>query len=173
MKFLLFIVIFLISGCAATIEDFRKMSAYERANYVCERHRQIAYLNSQINIANRAVSEAEHVLSQGYRVHKHCKKVPVVIPGYVRDGNTQCYNYGYSVSCNTTQYVQESYTQYETVCEEAPVSIDSELEKEKLNNYQNILYRYRDEYLNLYDQCQDDVNNLSAKNAFQYYSSVK
>ena len=149
----------LLGGCAATLEEFQQMSAYQRAQYVCDSHQHIRFLETQMNSANSAVEEVRTVIARGYRLHKSCKEV------LVPDKET-CFLLEEKLIC-------EQKTTYKTVCEETPVAIDGDLEKGKLRRYKKEHYQLQDKLDVAIEECLNRVNGMDAASAYEYYETVR
>lgn len=163
MKYFLVVIVFLLGGCASTLEDFEEMTAYQRIDFVCRNDRQNKNLNYQVKHFDTLIYEQSEIISRGYIIHTSCKDVPVTV-----SGNTSCYNYGYNISCSTS-----SYTKQKKVCEDVPVSISAELEKEKLELYREEHNRYNTQWRNRIKSCGNKVRKMNARQSFEYYQSVK
>lgn len=146
-----------LSGCAASLDDFQGMSTSERADYICGENEQVQYLGSQVKNTSALVDDTETAIARGYRIHKSCQRIPTVVP--VMD----CSSIGY-FSCSTT-----TNTVYNTVCSEAPVAIDGDLEKEKLSGYRVQLESVGEKYFNILSQCRSPLLNMTAEEAFSFY----
>ena len=152
--------VFLLGGCAKTLEDFQEMSSQERTRYVCEEHREVRKLSSRTDDALQLMRESEEVVQRGYRVHKSCKKIP-----YFTEENCSFSEEGV-LTCKKKK-------EYETVCEEVPVAIDADLEKEKLRSHERDYEEYGRLLREKVTQCRDHVQDLGAEEAFDYYQRVK
>ncbi len=154
-------------GCTATLEDFYGMSKFKRADLVCshskiarERKSKIEELSYEVRETKLRVDKKKELLDIGYRVHRHCRQVPV-------QSDTNC-----EVKDDCKVY---SYTR---VCEETPVPIDYQYEEKKLNQLENNLastnYSLTEAEINWefsYAKCSDKVRALSVQESFSYYES--
>jgi len=148
----------LISACT-TVDDFRKMSPDERANRVCSRQANIKNLVAEKDQLTAAIQAAQADLGRGYKIHKQCNQVKVY-------GNptTSCQKTGNTVNC--TEYRPESYT---TQCQELPVSINAELEKEKIQSW-TITYQNTQQNLqNEWQKCYEFMKKTTPEEAYGYY----
>lgn len=153
----------LLAGCAATLNDFKKMSSAERADYVCEYDRDIRGLADLAGGAMNRISEIETVLERGYHLHKSCKQIRKEIV----TGQT-CKKATNTVTClNTTSTV------YEQECTEVPVEIDAGFERSKLKRFKAEYHTASTQLRRKRVRCQQFVNQLSAAEAFAHYKSVR
>ncbi len=160
MKFYgIMIFAFLLSGCAASLEDFQNMNAGERASYICTQHSNIKHINNSINRVEYLIRDSRLIIANGYRTHKSCNQVPSVVP------ITDCY--GFTNTCTT-----RTETVYNTVCQENPVAIDGDLEKEKLANYLERQTTLHKAYEEKYEECHRPLLKMSSKEAFDYYQRM-
>ena len=67
----------LLGGCAS-VEDFRAMPPAERADYVCERHREVVSLEGEISATESLASDTRNAIAAGYRTREVCRQVPFV-----------------------------------------------------------------------------------------------
>ncbi|MCH9705574.1 MAG: hypothetical protein K0U15_05570 [Proteobacteria bacterium] len=155
--------IFLMSGCAATLEDFQEMSSYERTELICKRHQDVVHLSSKKEDVGEALSDTQLAISRGFRIFESCKKIPTV-----KVLGEEC-----SVINNSWVCENKIRTDYETVCEETPVAIDGDLEKEKLEQYEASFDKYSIQLQDAIDHCRNDTRHLNAQDAFYYYQTVK
>ncbi len=184
-KYLIILSIFpvlILVGCAATLEDFQGMSKYERTQYVCENHREVRRLDSDLDSLEIDIKDTQKALRQGYRVHQSCKTV--LVPDTQECTTTQSASPGTAGTVSITTSITASVTTTGTIkcknktkekriCDDIPVAIDGNLEKEKLAGYQDSYDYYRDELSYIYEECEADVQNLSAEGAFRYYERVQ
>jgi len=63
-------LIFLV-GCAST-EDFKAMTAQERANYICSDDDEILKLSNTINSNEANIEEIKSAIRRGDRINKNC-----------------------------------------------------------------------------------------------------
>ena len=151
-------LVFLVSACT-TVDDFRKMSPAERASRVCNRQQNIQSLMTERDRLAAAIQAAQTDLGRGYKVHRQCSQVKVY-------GNptTSCQKYGNQLNC--TEYRPESYT---TQCQELPVSLNPELEKEKIQSWsiahQDTVQRLQIEW----QRCNGSMVNLTPEEAYEHY----
>lgn len=151
------VVVGWLAGCT-TLEDFQKMTPEQRAQAVCSK--QAAPLDRQIRDLRAAVADVNAALSAGYRLHRSCRDVE-------RYGDKQ-------VTCTTTHNGPASTTQctefrprrIETVCNDQPVAISFELERDKLNSYNAQLAGAESQRNASYGACFQEAVRLSPEEAF-------
>lgn len=154
-----FAVIFGVTGCAS-VEDFRKMTPGERANKVCSSRSQYQSLDTQKQQYGASISTTQLNLSRGYMIHTQCKNVEI-------RGNT-------TTNCNAngfgnTTCTQDTPTRTQEQCTEVPVSLNYDLERDKLNLLQK---RYADantQLNNFWRSCTNYVAGLSPEDAYIAY----
>ncbi len=151
-------LVFLVSACT-TVDDFRKMSPAERASRVCNRQQNIKSLVTERDRLATAIQATQADLGRGYKVHRQCSQVKVY-------GNptTSCQKAGNQINC--TEYRPESYT---TQCQELPVSLNAELEKEKIQSWsiahQDTVQRLQFEW----QKCNESMVRLTPEEAYEHY----
>ena len=161
----------LVSGCVS-VDDFRKMSPAERAVFVCDRNGEVKGLGKQIEDMAADIAEIEEALHRGYRVHRSCKQVPVTGTTTSRKTvKSKCTPDGKGGQVCEEQEVitEEPTTEYRTVCEEIPVAIDPEFEKEKLRSEQ---WRIEDVAAirnEVYAACILEVESMTAEEAYDFH----
>lgn len=155
--------LFILSGCAATLEDFQEMSASERTDYVCERHREVKYLTKKVNENYDAITDTEAAIGRGYRLHESCKEVTIIRPDV-----QECHVVKDELKC-----VEKDEKETQTVCEDIPVAIDGELEERKLRRYERDYDDFSAQLDRQIAACRAEVKRLGADAAFDYYQSVR
>ena len=155
----------LLAGCAS-LDDFRAMAPSERADYVCERHRDVQDLDARINETESAIVETSSAIAAGYRLHRSCKQVPVTRTTEERC-TTEKNKDGEDVKvCKETAKIS-----HEQVCEDVPVTIDGAFERQKLADYRADLRGLEGEWSRAFDSCFDEVRGMSAERAFDFYQA--
>ncbi len=162
-KFGVIFAVLFLGGCA-TLEDFRAMTPPERADYVCQRHWEAGQIRAELDNAESFAADSEIALSRGYRLHRSCELVPVVVAATERciteeDGARVCR--------------ETSELSHKEVCKDEPVAIDGAFEKEKLNGYRKQIRELRAEHDAAFNACVAKVRGMSAADAFDYFQSVK
>lgn len=71
-KLPLALLVFLLTGCGASLSDLQDMSADGRAEYVCERRPEVESLQRKVNQSAGAVQKIEKALKTGYWERKKC-----------------------------------------------------------------------------------------------------
>ena len=151
----------LLGGCAS-VEDFRAMPPAERADYVCERHREVVSLEGEISATESLASDTRNAIAAGYRTREVCRQVPFVssteeVCETDKKGRKVC--------------KKKSKVSRQTVCDETVVAIDGRLEQEKLRDYQRELRDLNARADSAFDRCHEHVRRMSADRAFDYYQS--
>ena len=165
--------VLMLGGCAATLEDFQAMTASERADYLCNRHRQVESLDDDINKLEKQIAELEGVLTRGYRLHRSCKSVPLEIVGIDAEKKTVCYRDERKIFCKQVDDVTGFELEEREVCEDVPVEIDGDLERDKMREAVRLVNEYRREADALFDQCYRKARQMGAEDAFRFYQSVR
>ncbi|MCY4324556.1 MAG: hypothetical protein OXC81_00825 [Betaproteobacteria bacterium] len=163
----------LLSGCVS-VDDFRKMTPYERSHFVCSRHREVRGLDGEIDALLANISEIEETLQRGYRVHRSCKQVPVTESTTSKKTvKSKCRPHKKNkdtMICEEEEIlVEDPRQEYHTVCDETPVAIDAAFEQEKLRGYRwelDDVAAIRDE---VYSACVMQVDQMNAEEAYDFY----
>ena len=160
----------LLTGGCASVEDFRAMTPAERADYVCDRRRDVQRLDSQISDTESAIAETSSAIAAGYRLHRSCKQVPVTRTTEERCTTEKAEKEG---DADVEVCKETAKISHERVCEEIPVVIDGAFEREKLSDYRRDLRALEDEVGRVFDSCHNEVRGMSADRAFEYYESSR
>lgn len=153
----------MLIGCT-TMDDFRKMSPNQRADYVCKNQREIRGLINQRDEYKSGISNTQSLLAKGYRLHKQCRDVTTY-----GDATTSCQTYGFGNSLSTT--CNESRPkQTEQVCKETPVPINYEYEKGNLAQLQAGLRQTEENLYRKGSACMAYVQKLSADEAWSMHN---
>ena len=167
-KLLSFLVLLvLLSGCAS-LEDFQSMSPNARADYVCERHRDIMALDAEIDSVDSFITDTEYAIARGYRLHHSCRRVPTVVSTEER-----CTTEKDEKGAETRVCKEESQLSHTEICEDVPIGIDSNLEHAKLANYENDLRVLQRRVNDDFNTCHGAVRGMSPRQTFEYYRSVR
>ena len=166
MKKLLSLVV-LLSGCAS-LEDFQSMSPDVRADYVCERHRDIIALDAEIDSVDSFITDTEYAIARGYRLHRSCRRVPTVVSTEER-----CRTETDEAGAATRVCKEESQLSHTEICEDVPISIDGDLERAKLADYESDLRALQRRVDDEFNTCHGAVRAMSPTRAFEYYESVR
>jgi hypothetical protein len=148
----------IFTGCA-TVDDFRKMSPTQRAEIACKNKNEFKSLADQKRQYGEAISVIQTNLARGYSVHTQCRNV--VTSGAA---TTSC-----SGSYGFTTCTESRPKETKQVCQETPVSLNFDLERNKLSQYQ-ASFRTLDEKINsLWNSCISYVSRLSSEDAYNFY----
>lgn len=152
-----------LGGCAS-LEDFRAMPPADRAEYVCERHWETRQIAADLDSAESFAADSEIALSRGYRLHRACELVPVVVSTTERckteeDGEKVC--------------KEVSELSHKEVCKDQPVAIDGPFEQEKLAGYRRQIGELQAEYDAAYNSCFAKVRAMGAEEAFDFYEESR
>lgn len=162
MKKTTVILMSLLAGGCASLEDFQAMAPRERADYVCERNSYVSQAKRQVQITESELAEVEQAIAAGYRMSYFCREVPVVT-----SSQEVCQTDSKGVkTCKTNQKIEK-----EEACEEKPIPIDGQLEREKESQYRSDLAQLRVIWDDRYDACFNTVRGMSAQEAFDYHKS--
>lgn len=71
-KLPLTLLVFLLTGCGASLSDLQDMSADGRADYVCERRPEVQSLHGKVDESAGTVQRIEKALRTGYWDRKKC-----------------------------------------------------------------------------------------------------
>lgn len=144
------------TGCA-TVDDFKAMSADERANRVCSRQREVVDVRQQAALQRVEIGSIEQALGRGYRVHRQCKSVPVA-----DQTTTRCTTQNGALVCNQSRQA----TSFRQECTEQPVAIDGNLERSKLESLNVSVAALDVQARQSFDQCYATVVRMSPEAAF-------
>ena len=161
----------LAAGCVS-VDDFRQMSPAERAHFVCSKDREVRQLDADIDALADDIAQIDEALYRGYHLHTSCKQVPVSASTTSKKTvKSKCKPDGKGGEvCEETETIHtDPITEYHTVCEDIPVPIDVQFEKEKLRGYEWELddaVAVRDE---VYRACVLEIEPMSAEEAYDFY----
>lgn len=158
MKIITYLIVIFLTGCT-TLDDFKAMSAEQRAIQVCNKQPNIVPLASERDSYKNSISSAHQALALGYRVHRQCYQVEVY-----GDAITNCRNFGSGIRC--TEYRPK---EYQTQCNETPVSIDTNLEQSNIQSWTDALKILEARLNTEYNACYQNVLQMSAEEAYKYY----
>lgn len=163
MKFVVKISIFAIIGLVGctTVNDFRQMNPEKRAEIACKNRREIRSLIEQQNQYKSSIASTQSDLNRGYKLHTQCRNVEVK-----GDATVSCNsNFGYT-TCNETRP-----TETRQVCQDTPVPLNYELERDNLNRYQTNARALETKLSATWSSCLRYVGGLSADDAYKFYSN--
>ena len=160
IRFVTITAVLLLGGCAS-LEDFQQMGPSERASYVCDRDSDLAAVQYEINGTEAALHEVQDAIAKGYRLRQFCKEVPIV-----SSSEEVCKTDEGVKTCKT-----KSKISHETACEEKPIAIDGQLEREKESQHRDDLSQLRVLWDEKYNRCFNTVRQMSAEEAFQYHKN--
>ena len=166
----------LITGCAATLEQFSDMGPYDRALMVCDnslearaQKRRINSMADKIYTLSSDIALRRGVLDRGYRIHRECwrqyatRRVCKELAG----GRIDC-----KEERDPNDWAGEE------VCHDTPVTIDADYEKNKLEEelerlasakmkLSNLKSGYRDNR----ERCYLRAEQLSPEEAYEHYKN--
>lgn len=169
-KFYGVLLLSVFAGGCASLDDFRAMTPSERAEYVCDRQREVRHLDSRVSETESAIAETSAAIAAGYRLHRSCKQVPVTRTTEERCTTEKAEKEGEEdvKVCKETAKIS-----HEQVCEDIPVVIDGAFERDKLADYRGDLRALENELARVFDRCVSEVRGMSAEGAFDYYQSQR
>jgi hypothetical protein len=147
-----------LSGCT-TIDDFRMLSADQRAAAVCKRDREIRQLRRSQQTYLDGIQSAREALGRGYRVHKSCEQIE-----RPAGRQTTCDHSGTQRVCKETLL-----TKSETRCQETPVAINADNERQNVQEWSQAAASIDLQIQAAYAQCYARVLPLTPEQAFQLY----
>ena len=159
-RILSLISVLVLSGCT-TVDDFIAISPEQRAEKACSNITEFKQANNALNALVHKYAEIKMDLKRGYKIHKNCRSVQV--PGNVQ---TNCYQTFMGVQCNSV-----AIPSYETVCDEIPVAINPELEKQKLQEISQYYSMIKDDLSKKYNDCFNSVLRMNPEQAFSVWKS--
>ena len=159
-----------LAGGCASVEDFRVMPPSERADYVCDRHRDVVRVASLVSAVEVDISDTEQAISLGYRLHRSCRYIPAT-----RTTEERCTTEKAEKEdeedvkvCKETVKVER-----EEVCQDVPVVVDGASERQKLKDYRAELRQLEIQLGKEFDACHNTVRGMSAERAFDYYKQTR
>ena len=147
-----------LAGCT-TVDDFRTMSADQRAAAVCNRDREVRQLRRSQQTYLDAIQSAREALGRGYRVHKACEQIE-----RPAGRQTICENSGTQRVCKETLL-----TKTESRCQETPVPINADNERKNVQEWSQASASIDLQIQGVYAQCYARVLPLTPEQAFQKY----
>lgn len=147
-----------LAGCT-TLDDFKNMSATDRATRVCNRDAQVTELRRSRQFYADSIGSAQEALSRGYRVHRQCQ--PVTVP---TGAKTICDKSGERVVCREIQT-----TRQETRCLDTPVAILPDSERRNIFEWSNSVAALDQQIQAVYTQCHARVITMTAEQAYELY----
>ena len=155
-------LVFALSGCT-TVDDFKKMSAYERAEMVCNNANELKTIQDLLYKLNLAAAHLTQNITRGYALHRQCidQQVPDTTYGTISP-NYGSFGGGYT-------YTGHTHTRTVTTCHDVPVAINVYAEQEKLDNLNNLRASGLKELNEKKQACFNAVMDLPAEDAFRYY----
>ena len=152
-------IVLALLGCAATADDFQKMSLAKRQDAVCYGSDAFEQRKEQLSFYREEIAEKQQIISRGYRLHTQCQRVTV--PGRQVD----CSNARLPRSCE-----QMNAPKKETQCTETPVSIDPQYEQQMLDEYRQAYSDLSSSHSELTQRCLSRVSEMPPAAAYIYYS---
>ncbi len=169
-------IIGLLTGCAATLEQFRDMGPYDRASMVCDnsaesraKRKKINTLSNNVSVLFSDIALRRSILDRGYRIHKECWRQfrTVTVCQGRNDGQITC----------REERDPNDLTGKE-VCKETPVTIDADYEEkklleelERLGSAKIILSNLERGYEQSREMCYRRAEQLSPEQAYKHYKN--
>lgn len=147
-----------LAGCT-TVDDFRKMSAQDRAVRVCERDPTVRNLRASRQSYQAGIQSAQEALGRGYRIHRQCQMVEVPT-----GKQSICEKRGDQTICR-----ELSTTRKEERCNETPVSIQAENERRNVTEWSAAVVALDSQIRSSYGLCFDRVFQMTPEQAFKLY----
>lgn len=147
-----------LAGCT-TVEDFRKMSAQDRALLVCNRDPEVLRLRESRQSHTDGIRSAQEALGRGYRIHRQCRTVDVPT-----GSRTLCEKRGEQTLCR-----EEKTTRKEERCNETPVPIHPDNERRNIAEWTDAGARLDRQSQDAFEQCYDRVFHMTPEQAYQRY----
>ena len=82
--------VFLLTGCATSLDDMQEMSGSERADFVCERRSDIEAKKRKVNEAIGSVKKIERAMELGYWERQACVDYKEKRQGWIHH-RTHCF----------------------------------------------------------------------------------
>nr|DAG27664.1 MAG TPA: hypothetical protein [Caudoviricetes sp.] len=153
--------VLVVSGCATTVDDFVALTPDQRAEKACNNVNEFKQDAKELNAILVSISQTEMDLARGYKIHRTCRTVQT--PG---SGQTNCYQTFSGIQCDTV-----TYPNYQTVCDEIPVSINPEFESQKLEKLKKLYPVLKESLENRYGACYQAVLHMTPEQAFTVWKS--
>jgi hypothetical protein len=167
MKPIFLTTLVLVLGACASLDDFQKMSADERARKVCESSSSYGARATSLRQLNEQIAEKEYVLARGYRVYEHCQPMPIAVPGKTID----CGDATGDALKTCQQGNTPATTVWRNVCTQTPVPIDYAYESSVVGD----LRMTREGLLEQHEQstytCEARLKSLPAERAYLLYKN--
>ena len=154
----LFLAAIALAGCT-TVDDFRKMSAQDRAVRVCERDPTVRNLRASRQSYLVGIQSAQEALGRGYRVHRQCQMVEVPT-----GKQSICEKHGEQTICRELRT-----TRQQERCNETPVSIQADNERRNVAEWSAAVVGLDTQIRNSYGLCFDRVFQMAPEEAFKLY----
>ncbi|WP_157288207.1 hypothetical protein [Uliginosibacterium gangwonense] len=159
MKKITICLLLVLTSCV-TLDDFKQMSAQQRAETVCSKQQVLRNIDSKIAALQNSIDGSRNALARGYRVPRECHEIE--IPGDTKI--TNC-----TKTENQVQCVETRPKRYKTECTETPVAMDSAQEKENIRGWSAEIDSLRFQRKDKYQQCYNQIYPLSPEEAYKYY----
>ncbi len=147
-----------LAGCT-TVDDFRKMSAQDRATRVCDRDPSVRNLRASRQSYVAGIQSAQEALGRGYRIHRQCQTVEVPT-----GKQSICEKRGEQTICR-----EINSTRREERCRETPVAIQADNERRNVADWSATVASLDAQIRSTYDQCYDRVFHMTPEQAFKLY----
>ncbi len=154
----LFMAALTLAGCT-TVDDFRKMSAQDRAARVCDRDPTVRSLRASRQSYVVGIQSAQEALGRGYRIHRQCQMVEVPT-----GKQSICEKHGDQTVCR-----EVSNTRREERCTETPVAIQADNERRNVAEWSAAVAGLDSQIRGTYDLCYDRVFHMTPEQAFKLY----
>jgi len=147
-----------LTACV-TVQDFRNMTADERAVKVCDQRSDIKALQTDVLSLEQSMASSSQALRRGYHVFTDCEEYEVQT-----GTRTECKTLDYGVECE-----ERILWETRSRCSDTPVPVDAALERSNLNVWQEELAATRAILDSEYQDCFDLVLELTPEEAYQRY----
>ena len=162
---------FLTSGCTKNLKEFQEMSAYKRADYVCDSEPRLASIKSKFESLFHSIQQKKHLLAQGYRIHKSCQEVALPSSSQeVTCKSNPTFGGAFTTSC-APKGLNFNAGKTKKVCTNTPVPIDTAYESSQLIILEKQAARVKKLKNTYHKDCYKKVNSMSADQAFTYFKS--
>lgn len=159
MKKITLFLLLALTGCVS-LDDFKKMSAHDRATAVCRKQHDLYVIDNKISALQSNIDDSRNALARGYKVYRQCHDVEVAGDTKI----TKC-----TKTDNQVQCIETRPKEHKTECLDTPVSINPDQEKENIRNWSSDLDSLRWQRKDKYQRCYNQIYPLSPEEAYQYY----
>ena len=167
------IMVFLLLGGCASLEDFQAMSSEQRADYVCWRDSNIESIVAELSEVGYNINETREGLRTGYVTDRYCSEEYVVTEitetcEKTKKDNKKDGKIKYS---EKTVCKEKPTYEYKTICHDIVTRVDKLAYRELLAQYEEDYDALNEEKHAEFDKCFDYIYELSPEEAFYYYKN--